>query len=241
MRKPLLLFSVLVLFFATSRAQDKKVAVVTFYFVKQVDVSGFGGANTQEAVSRLADDPKFNLRPALKTFHDHFFSDYSKSFPFQFVPEEQVIGSSLYKDFFADAGSGVDVLQVGTNLPAKGYKVILPVKGNVNEKALLKIIDQCDGIMKVYVDFAIEKRGFGGVAVVKINARAHFDIFNRKGDKVFSLKEEALSKISGAFVTGIPFFTVPKVLPLCESAMDELMIALQNDLPNKVKKADHKL
>jgi hypothetical protein len=242
MKKILILSAICsILLITGSYAQTKKVAVVTFYIVKQIDVSDFGTANTAAAVARLGDDPGFNLAPVLKKFHDQFFEEYAKNFPFGLLPENQVINNSLYKDFIPDGGAVSDILKVDANLPAQGYKVILPLKRSDNEKNLLKIFDQCDGVMKIYIDFDLEKKGFGGVGIAKVNAHANIILFNKNGEKVFSLKEEALSKISGAIITGIPFITPEKVLPLCESAMDELMVALQKDLPEKVKKADRKL
>jgi hypothetical protein len=242
MKRTLILSSICsILLFTCSYAQTKTVAVVTFYVVKQIDVTDFGTANTAAAVARLADDPGFDLRPSLKKIHDQFFGDYAKSFPFQFLPEAQVINNSSYKDFIPDGGAEGDILKVDANLPVHGYKVVLPLKKSENEKNLVKMFDQCDGVMKVYLDFDLEKKGFGGVGIAKVNAHANFILFNKNGDKVFSFKEEALSKISGALITGIPFISPEKVLPLCESAVDELMIALQKDLPEKVKKADRKL
>jgi hypothetical protein len=119
--------------------------------------------------------------------------------------------------------------------------VVLPLKGNANEKKLVEMFDQCDGVMKVYINFDMESRGLGRMALVKINAHANIILFNRNGDKIFSVKEDAMSKKSGAQLAGIPFMTPEKILPLCESASDELMIALQNDLPKMVRKADRKL
>lgn len=242
MKKLLLLFPAFILLFtATTHAQDKKVAVVTFYLNKQIDVSGFGTTNTADAVLRLANDPNFKLTKSFKRFHDQFFSDCLKSFPLQFLPEEQVLNNGLYKDFAPEAKVNANLLEDDVNLPIKGYKVIQPLKSNGNEKKLLQMFSECDGVMKVYVDFDLQKKGFGGVAVTKVNARAHIIIFNKNGDKVFSIKEEALSKISGALIAGIPFVTPAKVQPLCESALDELMMALFRDLPEMAKKADHKL
>ncbi|MDP9080192.1 MAG: hypothetical protein M3O71_22420 [Bacteroidota bacterium] len=242
MKKLLLLFPVLILFFTTTiHAQDKKVAVVTFYVNKQIDVSDFGTANTADAVLRLANDPNFKLTPSFKRFHDQFFGDCVKDFPLQFLPEEQVINNEGYKDFAPEMKTNANLLEDDVNLPIKGYKVIQTSKSVENEKKLLQMFGDCDGIMKVYVDFDLQKKGFGGVAVVKVNARAHIIIYNKAGDKVFSIKEEALSKISGALVQGIPFVTPKKVQPLCESALDELAMAMFRDLPKLAKKADHKL
>ncbi|SHN11945.1 hypothetical protein [Mucilaginibacter sp. OK098] len=241
MKKSILSFLFLTLLIVNSYAQDKKVAVVTFYAVKQMGLTNSSQNAVTPAIARLSEDPKFDLKLLLKNFHDQFFENCAKSFPFQFLPEDQVIHNDTYKDFIPEDAGFNDILKGNAYIPVNGYKVILPLKGNANEKSLLGMFDRCDGVMKVYINFDMESRGFGGMALVKVNAYANIILFNRNGKKVFSIKEKAMSKISGAQIAGIPFLTPEKILPLCESASDELMIALQNDLPKMVRKADRKL
>ncbi len=237
-----LIFSVLLinLLITSAYAQDKKVAVVTFYAVNQIGLPDFGSV---AAAARLASDPDFNLRPMLKKFHDQFFGDYSKGFPFQFLPESEVFNNEAYKTFIPEQGkvSVSDMLKSSGYTAIKGYQVVLPVKGDSNEKNLLKMFDQCDGIMEVYVNFDLEAKGFGGMGLVKVDAHATIVLFNKNGDKVFSINEHALSKNEGALIAGLPSITPKKILPLCESALDELIPVLQNDMPKMVKKANAKL
>jgi hypothetical protein len=240
MKKSILSFLFLTLLITGSYAQNKKVAVVTFYAVKQVAMTDYG-QNAILASAKLSEDPKFDMKPLLKNFHDQFFENYAKSFPFQLLPEDQVIHNDTYKDFAPENAGFNDILNGNVYLPTYGYKVVLPLKGNANEKKLVEMFDQCDGVMKVYINFDMESRGLGRMALVKINAHANIILFNRNGDKIFSVKEDAMSKKSGAQLAGIPFMTPEKILQLCESASDELMIALQNDLPKMVRKADRKL
>ncbi len=224
-----------------SYAQNKKVAVVTFYVVKQIGLGDFGGA-AQAASMKLSDDPNFNMVPLLKSFHGQFFDDYSKKFPFDLLPEDQVINNDAYKAYVpvGTATSG-PFKDMNYNIPIDGYKVVLPLMGHENERNLLKIFNQCDGVMKVYIDFDLVKIGFGGMGVVKVNAHANIALFNKDGDKVFSIKEDAKSKSVSPLVGGVPVMTVDKIQPMCESAMDELMTELQKDLPKMIKKADAKL
>jgi hypothetical protein len=70
---------------------------------------------------------------------------------------------------------------------------------------------------------------------------ANIALFNKDGDKVFSIKEDAKSKSVSPLVGGVPVMTADKIQPMCESAMDELMTELQKDLPKMIKKADAKL
>ena len=232
------LFSLLVV--ANSYAQNKKVAVVTFYAVKMIGVSDFGDAATL-AVTKLADDPNFNMAPLLQNFHDQFFNTYATSFPFQLLPEADVTGNADYKAFNPAGEATSGAFKDTYNLPVNGYKVVLPVLGHGNEEALLKIFNQADGIMKVYVDFDLVKIGFGGMGVVKVNAHANITLFNKAGDKVFSIKEDAKSKDVSPLVGGIPVLSADKILPMCESALAELMDKLQKDLPKITKKSDSKL
>jgi hypothetical protein len=127
------------------------------------------------------------------------------------------------------------------NQPINGYKIVLPVIGHENERNLLAIFPQADGVMKVYIDFTLVKWGFGGMGIVKMKAHANVALFNKDGDKVFSIKEDAESKTTGALVANVPVMTPETIMPMCESAMDKLMIDLQKDLPKMIKKTEAKL
>lgn len=81
-----------------SYAQNKKVAVITFYVSKQIDVSDFGVAAKAAALS-LSDEPDFNLTPLIVNFHDQFFSTYSKNFPFDLAPENEVLDKVEYRNY----------------------------------------------------------------------------------------------------------------------------------------------
>jgi hypothetical protein len=229
------------LLFTNSYAQEKKVAVVSFYTVKQIGITQFGSAAAIAAVAKLGNDPNFNMAPLLQNFHKQFFNDYSKSFPFQLLPEKEVLENEAYKSFTPQGSSTTGVLKDNTNLPIDGYKVLYDVMGNKDEKGLLAIFNQADGIMKVYVDFDLVKIGLGGMGVVKVEAFANIVLYNKKGDKVFSVRESAKSKNVSPLVGGVPVLTPEKILPMCESALTELMSDLNKSTPKIVKKADAKL
>lgn len=240
--KKLFILSLLFMFALSTAgyAQNKKVAVVTFYAVKKIGVSDFGATATA-AVSQLVDDPSFNMAPLLTNFHDQFFNTYAKDFPFQLLPEAEVTGSADYKAYSPAGEVTSGVFKDNYNLPFEGYKIILPLSGTQNEKALLKIFNLADGIMKVYIDFDLVKIGFGGMGVVKVNAHANITLYNKAGDKIFSVKSDAKSKGSSPLIGGVPVLKTDKILPMCESALSELMITLQKDMPKMTKKADAKL
>ena len=151
--KKLLIFAVLGLMLAPAAFAQKKVAVITFYINKQIDVTELGAAAYAASV-KLSDDPRFNLTPLLKGFHQQFFTNYSKNLPFQLLPEDQVTGSDVYKNFTPANGEGSGVLKLSNYLtPYDGYKTIIPLVGHASEKQLAKLIEQCDGVMVVYIDF----------------------------------------------------------------------------------------
>ena len=77
---------------------QKKVAVVTFYADKIVDLSDVGLAGLA-AITDLKNDPNFNLKPLLEKYHERFFNTYAKEFPFEFLPEATVTGNSGYQAF----------------------------------------------------------------------------------------------------------------------------------------------
>jgi hypothetical protein len=161
--KKILIFTSLFLFLFSSLsfAQDKKVAVVTFYVNKKINVCEFG-VTAAIAVDKLTNDPSFDMEPLLKSFHTQFFESYSKSFPFQLLPEGQVVNNDAYKAFVpvGVASSGVlDISKFATVIP--GYKVLLEkVAFHPNEKEMLKIFNQADGVMDVSISFKLVKIGF---------------------------------------------------------------------------------
>ena len=187
-------------------------------------------SDASAASDKLSNDPQFNLKPLLKNFHDQFFYEYAKGFSFELLPENEVISNSDYKNFIADQGNEKEILQNVNTLAAKGYKVIPTVSKSENEKNLLQLFGQCDGIMKVYIDFDLESKGFGGMGLVRANAHANIILYNKKGDKVLTIRGDAQSTNEGAAIAGIPSFTAKKILPLCESAAEGLIPALQKDL-----------
>ena len=231
------------LFFAVALSgfAQKKVALVTFYINKQIDVSELGDA-AHVASMKLSDDPAFNLTPLLKDFHQQFFDRYVQSFPFQLLPEDQVTGNDAYKNFTMVEGEGKGILNVHNYLtPYDGYKVVVPFVGHASEKELLKIFNQCDGVLVVYINFKLVKIGFGGMGVVKVMATANMLLLNKNGEKVFAIEEDEKSKSVSPLVAGVPVMSPDKILPMCQSALSVLMDELPKALPKIVKKTDAKL
>jgi hypothetical protein len=218
----------------TSFAQArKKVAVVTFYADKAVNLDDVGMASAS-VIANLANDPVFDLKPILQKYHEKFFTDYATKFPFDLVPETEVTGNTAYQAY-KPALTHNTVPQQFTVID--GYKAIQDYAGHDNEDALLKIFPDYDGIMFVYVTFGL-KQGFGvgGTSTTKMQAFTRIIAFNKKGDKVFVINEHANSKKTGVMVGGIPVMTPEKVLPMCESALTELMEDLDKRIDKIIKK-----
>jgi hypothetical protein len=242
MKKPLLITVMLLTMAITgSYAQNKKVAVVSFYVSKQIDMSDFGSL-AQAAALKLCNDSAFNLKPLLYKFHDQFFSAYSKNFPFDLAPESEVFSNDAYKAFmpFESPTEGADY-NVNFQTPYEGYKVIFKLKEDESAKSMLAIFNQDDGVMKVDITFTMLKYGFNNMGVVRMMAYANIFLYNKNGDRVFWIHDNGKSKSVSPMVAGVPVMTPDKLLPMCESAMDEMMVQLDKDLPKMIKKADAKL
>jgi len=238
-----LFFTTLLLTFlsVTGFAQDKKVAVVTFYINKAIDVQDFGN-EAQTTMLALRDNPKFDLTSLLKEFHTQFFESYSKEFPFQLLPESEVTDNENYKAYAPVGIASSGILAADKYITSiDGYKIFLVLIGHENEKNMLKVFPQADGVMHVSISFKLVKIGYGGMGVVKMRAISNIMLLNKKGEKVFNIDEDASSKGVTPLVGGIPVITVDKILPMCESALNNLMGYLQKDMAKMVKKSNAKL
>ncbi|MCZ8196512.1 MAG: hypothetical protein O9267_02750 [Flavobacterium sp.] len=225
-----------------SSAQKKKVAVVTFYADKMVDVSELGGlATIIKEVTNLRDDPNFNLTPTLEKFHNDFFNEYSKQFPFELMPEQEVLTNPNYISF---EPKYEDKYFDRNYLLYPNYKYIYEgFAGKYNEEGIAKALgDKVDGVLFVNLNFAFQKGfGIGGTSTLKVRATARLALYNKKGEKVFAFFEGEDSKKTAIMVGGIPVISAEKVLPMCNSAMEELMGDLQKRIAKIVKKSEMKL
>lgn len=234
MRK--VLFILTVLFALNSYSQKKKVAVVAFYTDKTIDLSDLG-LNGLASIADLGNSPDFNLTPILEKYHNAFFNVYSKQFPFDIIPESEVTQKKEYTDFSPKYGREGDAGKYIINYP--GYKYIYEgTAGEANEVGTATIFKEiADGVLFTEIHFALQK-GFavGGTGTVKMRAYARISLYDKTGKKVFALNEGANSKKTGAIIGGIPVLTPEKVLPMCESALDELLKDLDDRVNKIIKK-----
>lgn len=234
-----ILFALTVLFALNSYSQNKKVAVVSFYTNKTIGLSalGLGGL---ASVTDLGNNPNFNLSPILEKFHNEFFTVYSKQFPFELLPENEIIQKKEYIDFVPKYDRKEDTSII--NYP--GYQYIYEgIAGGTNEVATAKIFNEvADGVLFTEIHFDLQKGfGMGGTTSLKMRATARISLYDKTGKKIFAFTEGEDSKKTGIMVGGIPILTPEKILPMCESALTELMKDLDDRIKKIIKKTDGKL
>lgn len=240
-----ILFTTVRTFAQDATESKKKVAVVTFFVSKQIEMMD-GGAQIAARVADLADNPKFNLQPVLDTFYAKFFTNFAPKFPFELMPEDYVTKNETYKAFDTSS-TGIVVLMSGRELNPAGYKTIYPggilqKSENRNENKLLEILPEADGVMFVWMDYEfVPKKGFGGMGTCGIRANINLWLYNKEGKKVFRIREYATSKKQVAMVGGIPVTSFDKVLPLCEDASEKLLVELEDKLDKITRKVDAKM
>lgn len=225
-------------------AQKKKVALVTFYANKMVDYSALeipAGEMMKELLN-LRNDPNFNLAPILETYHSNFVNEYSKKFPFELLPESAVIENTNYQNFTPKYD--LDSYDALNYLVYPGYKYIWDgMMGKANEEAISKMFEnEADGVLFVNIDFSFQKGfGVGKTMSIKMRATTRIALYNKKGEKVFAFSEGENSKKTGVMVKGIPVMKPEKILPMCESALNELMGDLEKRIEKIVKKSEANL
>ncbi|MDP6907859.1 MAG: hypothetical protein QF371_00060 [Flavobacteriales bacterium] len=229
----------------TALVAQKKVAVTTFYADKYIDFSELGSAaGLAVAIGQLADDPKFNIEPILDKFHANFFNDYAKEFPFDLIPEKDVVENEQYANYESKFGETKDEDRARLfqrYLTVDGYKPLIEtlVKNkNNNVIRMLEIFDSADGVMFVSISFKFVKTS---PFTAGIQAYARIKLWNKEGKRVFVVNEFANSKKKVGMVGGIPTASPDKILPMCESAAEKLLADLNKRLNKVAKKAAKKL
>ena len=227
-------------------SQEKKVAVTTFWVSKHVGFEELGGAaGLAAAIASLCDDPNFNLQPVLDNFHNTFTKEYAKQFPFELMPEEDVIHTEAYKNYETRWGGDKDKDRnklFQRYLTPDGYKPMVEslIKGeNSNSRQMIKMFPNADGVMFVSMGYDFVKKAVPFTAGVRAFVR--IKLWNKDGKKVFSINEYGTSKKSVGIVAGIPIMKAEKLLPLCESASEKLVADLSKRLKKVAKKAAKKL
>lgn len=240
MKKITLPVLLLFLAFTTSFAQEKKVALVTFFGDKKI-----GGTGMSTIGESLMKDPAFNLQPLVEKAYDRFVNEFAKDFPFKLIDAKEISGNADYQAYksvmLADTSKGfnkamgIQYAIIPGMIWAYGDKQGLLSEAKQDPCNLAKIFPDADGIMFVSMDYEFESRAMGFAA----GAVAYLNIFlyDKKCDKVFRIRERAVSKGKVPAAAGIPIMNVQKIQPLCQDATEALFEDLKGRLGKIVKKS----
>lgn len=228
-------------------AQEKKVALTTFYVNKHIGFSEIGGnAGTVAALASLMEDPNFNLQPVLDNFYKTFQEEFVPQFPFALLPEEEVLQNPAYIAYEGRFNEEEDAdrnIFLQRFLTADGYKPLQESLFNTDKSNQMQMVEMykesADGVMFVSMGYEFVKKMVPFTAGVRAFVR--IKIWNKEGKKVVTINEYATSKKSVAIVAGIPVMDPAKLLPLCENASEELLEDLQKRMKKITKKAAKKL
>ena len=246
MKKILLIIIVLGLGLTTTINSQKKVALTSFWVSKHIGFEQIGGnAGLIAAIASLSENPNFNLQPVLDNFYKTFTEEYSENFPFELMSEKDVIKRPEYIAYQGRFNEGKDAERsklFQLYLSPKGYKPLVEslFKGEKsNQMQMLKIFNDVDGVMFVSMGYEFIKKTVPFTAGVR--AFVHIKLWNKEGKKVFTINEYGISKNSVGIVGGIPLMNPEKLLPLCESASEKLVLDLSKKIGKVTKKAAKKL
>lgn len=243
----LLLIAFLSVGHLTSYSQDKKVAVTTFWVSKHIGFDDLGGgAGLIASISSLSEDPNFNLQPVLDNFYNTFTTEYAKQFPFELLPEGDVLDKPEYREYkgrFNEADDADANKLMQRFLTPKTYLPLQEslIKGEQsNQIQMVNMFkDQADGIMFVSMGYDFVKKTLPFTAGIRAYVR--IKIWNKEGKRVLTINEQGISKKSIAIVAGIPIMDPKELLPLCENASEKLVADLNKKIRKMTAKASKKL
>ena len=224
---------------------QKKEAVTTFWVSKHIGFQEIGsGPALAASIASLSENPDFNLQPVLDTFYKTFTEDYSKQFPFELMPEDEVLTREEYINYEGRFNEDKDADRkkfFQRFLTPEGYKPmqVSIFKGEKsNQMQMVKMFDDADGVMFVSMGYDfVKKTPF----TAGIRAYVQMSLWNDDGKRVFHISKKAVSKESVAIVGGIPVMKTEKLLPLCENASEELLKDLNKKIKKMTRKAAKKL
>ena len=246
MKKYVLLLLTVLLTGAFAQAQEKRVAIVTFYADKLIGANKLD-EGARQSFYKLAEEEneQFDIEPIFKTFHKTFKDDYLEYFPFEVVPEEAVLNDAEYKAYQLPSSISVNENRF---IPIEGYQVLVS-GGNMlrswrTESHMIAALSDLDvdGVMYVTLYYTWEpKIALGGMGNVGIKAHILMELYNKEAKKVFSHEESAVSKKSVALVGAVPVMDYAKLIPMCENATEELTKDLRKKIGKLTKKTNKSL
>ena len=229
-----------------AEAQTKKIAIVTFYADKLIGADKLAeGARASFYEMAEKENEQFDIEPILINFHEAFKEDYLESFPFEIVPEEEVINNPGYRNYELPSSITVNPNRF---ISIDGYQVLVS-GGNLlrswrTESHMLEVLSDLDidGVMYISLYYTWEpKIALGGMGNVGIKANITMELYNSEAKKVFSHNESAVSKKSVALVGAVPVMNYDKLIPMCQNATEMLVKDLNKRIPKLTKKVGKKL
>ena len=237
MRKLSLLVLAALLISIASYSQNKKVAIISVFFDKNVS-----GSLSEDMIERISEDPHFNFDSLATDFKDRLFSKYISELPVDLISEDQVIAVDGYKSLTA-----VDMTSFWYKRMAlpDGYVFIdsRPFVKNVGSiQRAFDLIEGVDAVMICYVDFNLGS-GVGGNTLGgnKIMAYANFKIFDKNGKKIMAIRESAQSKGMMMNAFGGSVYDPEKLQELSAEALEKLYADLDKKLAKNSAKVEKKL
>ena len=147
--------------------QDKKkVALVSFKINKKIDTGNLGNvakasSKLLEGMTNLINDPNFNLEPILENFSERFFKEYAPEFPFELLPETEVIENPDYVNYNSISSSKFFT-------PLKNYKNLASagIGKNLDAQNMIELFkDKASGVMFIDMYYSFEPVGMGKFTV----------------------------------------------------------------------------
>ncbi|MBN2444381.1 MAG: hypothetical protein JXJ04_23665 [Spirochaetales bacterium] len=207
------------------------VAMLSIYCDKRIEFRGF--KSKLAFLSAIAQEKEFNLLSTVQNLKTKIMVVCAPSFPFTFVPESEIIGSTTYQTL--DQNNPLaDLNPLFFELP-EGYKA-LP-----NSLSIIELAAQgypgADGFMFVYVDYVLIKKfellGFG---TADIQATISMIVKDKAGKILLQKYEVARSNNTIKFALG-GVFDASDIRPLCEEATDIALDHITRWIRNKLSKS----
>lgn len=223
-------------------AQDKKIAIVTINVDKQIGAEKLGqNAQALKTILEMANDPNFDLTPAIDRFEEAFTGELAKEFPFTFIDSKEITGNAAYKEYESPWVSDESYLTIQ---PQGDYKMlarrVLGIAGE-DMKATLEMFPEADAVMFLDLSYEFTSISAMGMGAAQVRAEINMVAFNRDYKKVFDIYEGSTSSKKVPLVSGYPVMKPEKIQPLCISATDNLIKDLRKNMKKIVKKSNKKL
>ena len=206
--------------------QVQKVALVSVYADKRVNMNDFGGLAAM--VSALVQDEKFRLEPIVNAVKNRVLTEYSKHMPFEFLPEDDIIRKDRYMNL-----EGMD-----TGLSLKHFVATPPGYlglGYLNVTAFDKLtvaIPDADAMVYVWTNFILKKEfELLGIGTARVQATVTLAVKNRDGKEVMSIFQIGESVGVLEFALG-GVFDATRLLPMCDEAAKMAASHMTNWLQN---------